>query len=140
MEVLSQIPFNCKIEEFKISTKMMKISIFEKRGTKKFLSQENIKTKFKFKVQLLMKFSHFLKEYLYKTRVKAQFNKALTLLKINYRINREVDNQLKPKHLALKVEHYKCKNKIKKRHLKDGIHKKLLNNSETILLNLRKSN
>ena len=140
MEVLSQIPFNCKIEEFKISIKMMKISIFEKKGSKKYLKLENIKTKYKYKVQPLTKFSHFLKEYLYKIRVKAQFNKALILLKINYRISREADNQLKPKHLALKVEHYKCKNKIKKRHLKDGIHKKLLNNLETSLLNLRKLN
>ena len=62
--------------------------------------------------------------------MKHKFNKILNFQKYNYQTSKGVDNQLKQKHPALKVEHYKCKNKIKKRFLKVGILKKLLNNLE----------
>ncbi len=104
---------------------------------KKSHNQEKI-NKFKFKVQLLMKFSHFLKEFSYKIRMKAQSNKIHLLLKISFQINKEVDNQQKRKLQALKVVQFKCKSKTRKKCLKVGTRKKLLNNLETILLNLRK--
>jgi hypothetical protein len=131
MEELLLTPFNCKIGEFKTFIKMMKTSIYERKNSKRYLNLENIKIKFKFKAQLLTKFSLFSKEYLYKTKMKFQSNKTLPSLKTSYQISREADNQLIPKPLALKVEHYNSKSKTRRKYLKDGTHKKLLSNSET---------
>jgi hypothetical protein len=62
--------------------------------------------------------------------MKLKFNKILNFRKYNYRTSKGVGNQLKQKHQALKVVPYNYKNRIKKKFLKDGILKKLLNNLE----------
>lgn len=140
MEELSLTPFNYKTEEFKTSIRTMKISIWENNKSKRCHYQEKIRTKFKFKVQHLMKFSLFLKEYSFKIRVKAQFNRIHLSLRTSCRTSKEADNQLKRRPQALKAEHYKCKNKTRRKFLKVGTLKKLLNNLETTSLNLRKLN
>jgi hypothetical protein len=125
MEALSLTQYYYKIEKCKIFIKMMKILIYDRRISKKYHKLEKIQIKHKFKLQHLMKFSHFLKGFLYKNPLKHKFNKIRNFQKYNYQISKEAGNQPRQKHLALKAERYKCKNKIKKKFSKAGIHKKL---------------